>query len=298
VPVDHINRAMLFMVIAALTLPGIDAIAKFLSPTVSAGQVTWSRFFFQALLMLPLAMRTQALHSASFLLLWVHLARGALLALATLLFFHALKFLPIADAISIFFVEPLLLTLLSAWLLSEPVGWRRISAVLVGLAGSALVIQPNFASVGLTALLPLGTALCFAFYLLLTRKFAAHQDAGVMQFYAGVFGCVTMTIALLCGDWYGIAGLETTLPNTYEWTLLLGLSVIATGGHLLIVAAFRKARASILAPFQYLEIVSATLLGWIFFADFPDVATWLGIGLIIASGLYVFHRERVRGVVD
>lgn len=284
------------MVIATLTLPGIDAIAKFLSPTVSAGQVTWSRFLVQTLLMLPLALRANAQHSASLGLLCVHLARGALLAFATLLFFHALKFLPIADAISIFFVEPLLLTLLSAWLLRETVGWRRISAVLIGLAGSALVIQPNFETVGLAALLPLGTALCFAFYLLLTRRFAAHQDAGVMQFYAGVFGCATMTLALLCRDWLTLPGLEVTIPNSYEWGLLFALGVIATVGHLLIVSAFRVAAASLLAPFQYLEIVSATILGWYFFADFPNTLTWVGVGLITGSGLYVFHRERVRGV--
>ena len=283
---------MLLMAAAMLILPSIDAIAKFLSESVGAGQVTWSRFFFQTLFMLPLALRIRQRTALSSL--WIHAARGILLAAATVLFFIALKSLPIADAISIFFVEPLLLTILSAIFLREQVGWRRASAVVVGLLGSALVIQPNFATVGATALLPLGTAACFAVYLLLTRKYSVNDDPATMQFYAGVFGCGTMTVVVFIGSEFKWDGMEATMPGAFEWVLLVALGLIATVGHLMVVSAFKLLDASILAPFQYLEIVSATLLGFLFFNDFPDSMTWLGIMLIISSGLYVFHRERVR----
>lgn len=288
---QHHERAMLLMIAAMLLLPGIDAIAKYLSTTVSAGQVTWSRFAFQSLFMAPLALHVMA-HSPRPNLL-VNAARGALLAGATLLFFTALKYLPIADAISIFFVEPLLLTLLSAVLLDEKVGWRRMSAVLVGLAGAALVIQPNFAAAGTPALYPLGAATCFALYLVLTRKYAQREAPEMMQFVAGVAGFGVMSVALIAGTQFETEALRSTWPTPSEWGWLALLGFIATLGHLMVVAAFARAHASLLAPFQYLELVSATILGFVVFGDFPGIATWMGVVVIVSSGLYVFHRERI-----
>jgi S-adenosylmethionine uptake transporter len=274
-----------------LILPGIDAIAKWLSDAISSGQIAWSRFFFQTLLMLPLYLRTRGpvLTPA----LPMHAMRGALIALATLLFFSALKYLPLADAISIFFVEPLILTLLSALFLAEPVGWRRMTAVAVGFAGSLLIIRPSFQALGLPALLPLGTALSFAVYLILTRKLALHEHPARMQFYAGLFGGLVMTAALVGGDALDIAVLSFVWPNREQWLLLASLGVIATTGHLLVVHAFQRGSAGLLAPFQYVEIIGATILGVIFFADFPDALTWTGVGIIVGSGMYIFHREAV-----
>jgi S-adenosylmethionine uptake transporter len=274
--------AMALMLAAMLILPGIDAIAKWLSDTISSGQVAWSRFFFQTLLMLPLFLRTRGAIVTRAMPL--HALRGALIALATLLFFSALKYLPLADAISIFFVEPLILTLLSAVFLGESVGWRRLAAVAVGFAGALIIIRPSFSTLGLPALLPLGTALSFAVYLILTRKLAQHEHPERMQFYA-------MTVALATGGMADIAVLSFVWPNSGQWLLLAGLGVIATAGHLLVVHAFRRAPAGVLAPFQYVEIIGATVLGLVFFGDFPDAMTWVGVGIIVGSGLYVFHRE-------
>ncbi len=277
------------MLLAMLILPGIDAIAKWLSNGISSGQVAWSRFFFQTLLMLPLFLRTRGAIVTSALPL--HALRGALIALATLLFFSALKYLPLADAIAIFFVEPLILTLLSALFLGESVGWRRLTAVAVGFAGSLIVIRPSFSVLGPPALLPLGTALSFAVYLILTRKLAQHEYPERMQFYAGVFGGIVMTAALAVGSVTDVAVLSFVWPDRLQWVLLAALGVIATGGHLLVVHAFRRAPAGVLAPFQYVEIIGATILGLVFFGDFPDATTWLGVVIIVASGMYVFHRE-------
>ncbi len=286
-------RAMLLMVAAMLILPGIDAIAKWLSGSVAAGQVAWSRMFFQALLLAPLAARLPGpLFGAG---LAIHALRGALITTATLLFFAALRYLPMAEAISIFFVEPLILTLLAALLLGERVGWRRLAAVLTGLAGALLIIRPSFASFGWAALLPLGTATVFACYLILTRLLARRDDPLRMQFLAGVFGCALITPVLGAGALAGIEVLTPVWPSALEWGLLAALGVIATAGHLLVVHAFRGAAPAVLAPFQYLEIVSATLLGWLLFGDFPDLTTWLGVATVVGAGLYVFHRERLAG---
>ena len=280
---------MTLMLLAMLILPGIDAIAKWLSSSISSGQVAWSRFFFQTLLMLPLFLRTRGPILTPALPL--HALRGALIALATLLFFSALKYLPLADAISIFFVEPLILTLLGALFLGESVGWRRLTAVAVGFAGSLVVIRPSFSALGLPALLPLGTALSFAVYLILTRKLAQREHPERMQFYAGVFGGIVMSVALAAGALADISVLSFVWPDRWQWMLLAGLGVIATSGHLLVVHAFRRAPAGLLAPFQYAEIIGATILGLVFFGDFPDATTWVGVAIIVSSGMYVFHRE-------
>jgi S-adenosylmethionine uptake transporter len=175
-------KAMVMMIVAMLFLPGIDAIAKWLSGSIAAGQVTWSRFFFQILFMAPLLLRTRGPWLTS--LLYLHALRGAFITFATLFFFSGLKYLPIADAISIFFIEPLLVTLMSAVLLGEKVGWRRFCAISIGLLGALIIIRPSFAEVGWPVLLPVGAAVCFSFYILLTRKLVQTEDPIRLQFLA------------------------------------------------------------------------------------------------------------------
>jgi len=283
------GRAMVMMITAMLMLPGIDAIAKWLSGSVSSGQVTWSRFFFQIILMSPLLLKTNGpwLNSA----LYLHAVRGTLIALATLLFFSGLSYLPIADAISIFFVEPLLVTLLSALFLAEAVGWRRLSAIAIGFIGAMVIIRPSFAEVGWPVLYPLGAALCFSVYIILTRKMVRKEDPIRLQFFAGVFGFIVMSSALVFGTNQDIGILTAVWPTRFEWMLLATLGLVATVGHLFVVHAFRRAPVSVLAPFQYVEIIGATIFGLLIFDDFPDPVTWLGVSIIVGSGIYVFHRE-------
>ena len=281
--------AMVMMVGAMLVLPGIDAIAKWLSASISSGQVTWSRFFFQIFLMSPLLLRTRGPWLTP--TLWLHAARGAMIAFATLLFFSGLAYLPLADAISIFFIEPLLVTLLSALFFGELIHWRRISAICIGFIGALIIIRPTFAEIGLPALYPVGAACCFSTYILLTRKLVRHEDPIRLQFFAGIFGCLVMSLALGYGTAQDINILSVVWPTLDQWLVLALLGVIATGCHLLVTYAYRLASIGILAPFQYIEIIGASILGLAIFGEFPDAITWLGIAIIVASGLYVFHRE-------
>ncbi len=283
---------MAMMAAGMLWIPCIDAIAKFLGESVPPGQIAASRFLFQSLLLFPLLLLAGGLPQVPWRQLHLHAARGALIALATAFFFTALKYMPIADAIAIFFVEPLILTLLSGLFLGEAVGWRRMSAVMVGFMGALIVIRPGFGWAGWPALMPLLAAACFAVYLVLTRRMAQTGDAVQMQFWAGVFGFLTMAAVLAFGSLAGIPALTAVSPDTNEWLLLFALGLVATAGHMLVVHAFRRAPAGVLAPFQYLEIISATVLGYLIFDDFPDAVTWTGVAIIIGAGLYVFHRER------
>lgn len=282
-------RAMAMMIAAMLMLPGIDAIAKWLAGSISSGQVTWSRFFFQIILMSPLLLKTSGPWLTPALLL--HAARGAMIAFATLFFFSGLAYLPLADAIAIFFIEPLLVTLLSALFFKETIHWRRICAISLGFVGALFIIRPTFSEIGYPALYPVAAACCFSTYILLTRKLVRHEDPIRLQFFAGVFGCLVMGIALLLGSAAEVTILHAVWPTTDQWLLLGLLGLIATICHLLVTYAYRMASIGILAPFQYVEIIGATALGLIIFNEFPDAITWLGISIIVGSGMYVFHRE-------
>ena len=159
-----------------------------------------------------------------------------------------------------------------------------------------LVIQPSFSQFGAVSLLPICTALLFSFYLILTRKHGIGDNPINMQFYSGLGGMVFCASALILARLGGITDLTITIPQNYEaigYIFVIGL--IATAGHLMIVNAFSMAPASILAPFQYVEIVSATILGLLIFGDFPSPLKWLGTAIIIASGLFIFWREQDAG---
>ena len=288
--------AMALMTVAMLALPGIDAIAKWLAGPVSTGQITWSRFFFQALIMLPFALAIREPWVTR--RLWLHAARGALLAGATLCFFTGLQWLPMADAIAIFFIEPLLVTLLSALFLGEAIHWRRITAIAVGFVGALIIIRPTFADIGPPALFPVGAATCFSFYILLTRKLVADDNPIRLQFLTGIFGCAVMSVALALGNAIELPTLMPAWPTTEQWLLLAALGAIASFCHLVVVYAYRLASIGVLAPFQYVEIIGATTLGFFVFGDFPDAVTWLGIAIIVGSGVYVFQREAALGIRD
>jgi drug/metabolite transporter (DMT)-like permease len=281
---------MILMAVGALMAPSIHAIAKTLGETMSAGQTAWARFFLTMMLLLPL--------------LWInnrgripmpssaHALRGLLLAATSLFFFWALRYIPLANAAAIFFVEPLILTAISALFLGEPVGPRRIIAVAVGFVGALVVIRPSMEIAGAAALLPLLAAVCFAVYLAITRHQAAAEAPLVTQFWICVFAALVLGLAIAFGTYASADVLRASLPSLREAGLLVLMAVLALVTQGLAIYACRLAPISALAPFQYLEIIGAIILGAIVFGDRPDTITMLGTVTIIGSGLYVFHRER------
>ena len=284
-------RGLGLMTLAMLILPVMDAIAKLLSETVAPGQITLARFGFQTLFTLPLVVAAQGWNALLPNRILGNAARGALLAVGSVLFFLAVKYMPLADALAIFFVEPFILTILSAWIGKEKVGWRRKLAVAAGFLGALIVIRPSYGVFGPAALLPLASGCLFAVYLLLNRRLSAYDSPLTMQFSAGLAGTFTMLALLGVGMAVGEPNFTPSPVTAWELGLLAAVGLVATFGHLLVVQAFRAAHASLLAPFQYLEIVSATILGYVLFGDFPDPLKWLGIAIIVASGVYVFWRE-------
>jgi len=280
-----------FMMTGMLIVPIMDALAKILGHSISPLQITWGRFLFQFIFMglaIVITLNASALKSSK---AFIHSVRGILLATATTFFFFSLLNLPLANAIAIFFVQPMILTLLSALFLGESIGWHRRIAVTTGFIGALLIIRPGSETFTLAALLPLGAALFFATYLALTRSVANIDHPLTMQFASSLGALVVLTLALLIGWIVGDNVFVPSNPSLYQWTMLAGIGLIASIGHLLVVIAINRTPTSLLAPFSYMEIVSATALGWLIFYDWPDALTWLGIGVIVASGMYVLFRE-------
>lgn len=289
----NIMTGVALMITFALIAPGIDVFAKLATQILPPGEVALARFLVQFLALLPVVIWRGSFLNLTTRTVVLHGLRGLLLGIATVCFITAIREMPIADAISIFFVEPMILTILGGLLLGEKVGWRRYLACLIGFIGAMIVVRPSFQELGWVAILPLGTALTFAFYLLLTRYLAQLEDPLAMQGFAGLFGGLFVGAALWLGYGTGSAVFDPIWPDMHGWILMAGVGVMATISHLFLVFAFRNAPASVLAPLQYLEIVSATIFGYLVFGDFPDTLKWLGISIIIGSGLFILWRERL-----
>jgi drug/metabolite transporter (DMT)-like permease len=289
---SDIGRGIALMVAAMTVLPTMDVMAKLLGQVMPPLEVTLARFAVQAALAAAAAL---ALGRPSILLpprFALHVARGLCLAGSTLAYFSAIKVMPIPDTLGIFFVEPMILTALSSVILGERVDWRGWGAVITGFAGALLIIRPSWAAFGVYAVLPLGAAVLFAFYLLLTRMLSITGSMLAAQFVTGMAGAVALTACLLLTTALGVPGAAARLPAGIEWLFLTGIGGVSFLCHGLVVLAFQRAPATVLAPFSYLEIVSATALAYAVFSNFPAPATWLGIAVISASGIYIARRER------
>ncbi|MEM8552387.1 MAG: DMT family transporter [Pseudomonadota bacterium] len=292
-------KGMALMIGAAFVMPSLDAVAKLLSVTLSPGQIGFMRFGLQTLVLaiaLPAfgrAIVTPAVRAA-----FPRLAlAGAFMTTATLSFFWGLQQLPLANAIVLIFVAPLFLTLYGALFLGEKVGPHRYGAVAVGFLGALIVIRPNFLMFGYAALLPLIAAACFAALMATVRSIRHSIDGLRTQLVSGGIATFFFAVALLVAIPFHVPPLTLDWPSIEVLPLILLLGLLGTIGQAMLTFAARFAEASLIAPFQYVEIVAATVLGYLIFSEFPDPLTWLGAAIILAAGLYTIHRERKRALL-
>ena len=275
---------------AMLTVPVIDALAKLAATSQAVGQIVWGRFVVQCLLLAPvLVLRRTPLTGT---LAPRHLVMGVVLAGAVVFLVWGLHHLPIANNTAIFFVQPLILTVISGLFLGERIGPSRWLAVAIGLAGALVVIRPNWAAYGAATILPFLAGTCYAIYMALTRTRAVREDIIVLQFWTGLVAAGVLTACMAAGWGLGLPLFRFSLPDPAGIALVLAIGMLSALIHVMIAAALKRADASVMAPFQYLEIVSATLLGWAVFGDLPDGVTAAGTAIIIGAGLYVFLTER------
>jgi drug/metabolite transporter (DMT)-like permease len=291
---DSTLQGIILMLAFCVIAPLLDVAAKLAAENgVPVGQITAARFVVQTALMLPVMfMMGLALRLTSRALGYTTL-RALLLLVSTFAFVSGIQVMPIADALAIVFVEPFILLILGHFLFQDQVGPRRIAACAVGFAGVLLVIQPSLAAFGLVALWPLATAVLFALYMLVTRSISAWMHPVTMQFHTSWTGLVLCLPIMFLADGSGIPALDPVWPQGWNWLWLFGVGFWAAVSHMCMTYALKFAPAATLAPLHYLEIVSAVILGYLIFDDFPNPMTFAGIAIIVASGLYIIHRERV-----
>jgi S-adenosylmethionine uptake transporter len=282
------------MILFTLVAPVTDIIAKIATQTIPPAQVSIARYVAQLVALMPLVLWHGDLRNMTWRILGLHALRGASVAASTIAFFAAIREMPVADAIAIFFVGPMMVTVLGGLLLGERVGWRRYLASAVGFGGALIVVRPSFQELGFVALLPLLTAFTFTIYLLLTRYMSKEQSVNSLQAMAGLFGTLIISAVLWIGEGTGSVTFDPIWPDMHGWVLLVSVGLLTTLSHMFLVHAFARAPASLLAPLQYLEIVAATAFGYLVFGDFPDATKWVGITIIVASGLFIIWRERAK----
>ena len=272
------------MLMAMAVLPGIDVIAKTMGREgMPVLQIVWARMAFGALITLPFALPVTGVSGLVPARPFLHALRACLLSSATFFFFLSLKFLPIADALAIFFVQPLVVTALSPLLLKEHVGPRRWAAVAVGFVGTLIIIRPSFGGMNPGSLFALAAGCCLALYFLMTRRISGAQKAIVTTFHTNLLGACILS---------ALVPLVWVTPKPMDWLLFLSLAAIANAGQYCIVRAYDHAEASLLAPLAYTEMVTSTMMGWLFFGDFPDRYTILGVTILISCAIYISVRER------
>ena len=274
------------MCVAVASFSCLDTTGKYLNYHMPTMQVVWARYFFAFVLSLAFAnpFTNPALLKTT--RPFMQAGRSALLLFSTILNLFALRWLQLDEALSILFATPLLVAMLSVPILGERVGWRRWTAIIVGFLGVLVVTRPGFGGMHPAALLSGGSVVCYALYVIWTRILARTDSNETTQFYTSLVGAVLMT-AVVPFIW-------VTPDSWLTFGLMVLIGALGGGGHFLLIMGHRLAPASTLAPFIYTQIIWTTALGYLVFGDVPHFWTIVGGSIVIASGLYLLHRETVR----
>lgn len=291
---DRILTGVALMLGFCVTAPLIDVFSKLAAQATAVGTVTLARFVVQTLLMAPIMVVMGLSFRLSRPTVRLMLARALAAIVSTFCFIAAVKTMPLADALAIAFVEPFIILLIGYLVLKEQVGPRRLAASFVGFLGVLLVIQPSFSHFGAVAFLPLGTAFSFALYILITRSLSRLCHPVAMQFHTALFAVVLwVPMLVIAKALTGEASLSLVWPQGIDLLWCFGVGLAATVSHMAMTYALKFAPSSTLAPLHYMEMVTAALLGYLVFGDWPNALTWTGIAIIVGSGLYIIHRERL-----
>lgn len=279
------GRAIVLMMAGSMLLTMNDAVMKWLTSGYPVGQLLFTRAMFSFVVIAFCVRFYGGLNSLRIHNPRLHIVRGVVVVCGTFCFVSGLQYLTLPEAISVVFAGPLFVTALAPLMIGEPVGWRRWAAVLVGFAGVLVMVRPGTEAMQWAALFPLASALFGAVRDLVTRGAMSTEHSNALL--------TTSTIAA------GLGGL-CTLP--FGWAAVtpgdLGLMALSgflmAGAYFLIIESFRYGEAGLVVPFKYFNMVFAVAFGFLLWGDLPDIWTWSGCGILVASGLYILHRERLR----
>ena len=275
-------KAVIFSLLGWMFLPVMDGFAKFLSTDMPILQITWARYFFTVVFILPIMF-----FFFNKDLVWsskpkLQIIRGLILLTANICFFYAISKISLAKALTLAFVAPLIVTAFSPLFLGEKVGFRRWTAVIIGFIGSLIVIRPGFLEINLASFAALATGIMYGFYLIITRKLSTSDSPLLTMLITGAVGAILISF---------IIPFIWIKPTLNQWSLMAGIGVFACIGHFFLILSLKYADASKLAPLGYTEIIPNVCIGYYFFYDFPDKWTFLGLFVIVMSGIYISLRE-------
>lgn len=272
------------MLLALFLLSAMDAISKHLTETLAVPQILAIRFWFFLLFAMALASSNGIARTVRSTAPGLQLLRSLVMLGQMSAFIFAVSYLPLADVGAIFAVAPLLVMVLAAVFLGEKIGPRRAAAVAFGFIGVLIIIRPGTGVFDPISLIALGGASCWAVFQILLRVVGRRDSVETTTLFSAVVGCAAFSM---------VAPFVWRAPDPTTWIWLLVLGTLGAIGHYLLSTAFRHAPASTLQPFAYTMPVWAVVMGWIVFHDIPDLWTFIGGGIVIASGLYALRRERV-----
>ena len=282
-------KAILLNASAWMIVPIMDAFAKYLSSSMDVLQITWARYFFTVIFTLTLMI---LFYRES--LVWtkkpaLQLIRGLIFVFSTYLFFYAISEISLPKALTLAFVAPICVTALSPFFLNEKVGVRRWMAVSLGFLGTLIVIRPGFIEFNLATFAALGNGICYGFYLILTRKLSTSDNSLLTLLFSGVVGTIIISL-FLPSVWVN--------PTPNQWIMMAIIGFIASVAHLFLILSLKYADASKLAPLGYTEIITNILISYYFFKELPDNWTYLGLFIIVLSGLYISKRKIEISVIN
>ena len=286
-PLEDPIRGILLTLGATILFTLSDTMAKFLSTEMPVIQIAWIRYVIFVSFAFTLAWRASPGKKTRMLAVKsrkMQIARGFCLVGSGIFFILGVRQMPIAEAIAISFIAPLLITILSIPLLGEVVGIRRWMAVAVGMIGVLIVVRPGTSGFHPAALFGVASAFCWSTGLVITRKMSTTERPATTLLWSSGVGFLILSLLL---------PFDHVWPTVPQLGLALALGVCASTGQWLVVLAHRQAPASVLAPFSYIQLPWSILAGFLIFAALPDQWTLLGAAIIIASGLYTAHRERM-----
>lgn len=277
-------RGVLFMCIACALFPIMNGIVKLLAVTYEPQQIVWFRIVSHLVLVAAVFTPRMGLGLLRTRRIGTQFVSSVMMLLSTLFFFSAVKYVPVAEAISITFVAPLAVVLLAWPLLGERITLFRLAAVIVGFSGVLIVIRPGSAVFQWASVLLLGSAMCYAIYQILIRRLAGIDQPATSIFYSVLLGAILMSLWL---------PFVWKAPVAWaDWALLCSLGLFGALGHYCVAKAMTYASANFVAPFNYTQMIGSVIVGYLMFAEVPDFYTWLGTAVIVGAGLMVGWQVR------
>jgi drug/metabolite transporter (DMT)-like permease len=274
---------ILLMIGAIFCFASMDATAKYLMKEIGPAQTIWARYTVQAILVTVLILPKINIYGKT-KYPKLQFLRSVALMMATTLFFFAFSRLGLAEASAIFNISPVLITLGAFLFLREQIGLRRVIGIFVSLLGALIIIRPGSGVFTIYALLPLGAAIFYSTYSLVTRFVGADESPWTSLFYSAIFGTICYSIYIVF-HWNPMSN------NALLLTIIIGL--FGTAGHICLIRALTLGEASLVAPFIYTNLLFTTIWGLVLFGNFPDFWTICGALIIVAAGVYVWARDRV-----